>query len=86
MKTLEITAIVWLSLCAFALLILHIKSHKLLKSIILNASLGLAAIAIINLTQKFTGVFVPINWWTIGGSGVFGLPYVCGIILLLVFV
>lgn len=86
MKALEITAIVWLSLCAFALLILHIKSHKLLKSIILNASLGLAAIAIINLTQKFTGVFVPINWWTIGGSGVFGLPCVCGIILLLVFV
>ncbi len=82
MKTLGIIAIIWLSMCAFALLILHIKSHKLIKSIMLNALLGFAAIAIINLTKKFTGVFVPLNWWTVGGSGIFGLPCVCGVVLL----
>ena len=82
MKTLGIIAIIWLSMCAFALLILHIKSHKLIKSIMLNALLGFAAIAIINLTQNFTGVFVPVNWWTVGGSGIFGLPCVCGVVLL----
>lgn len=82
MKTLGIIAIVWLSLCAFVLLILHIKSHKMIKSIFLNALLGFAAIAVINLTQKFTGVHIPLNWYTVGGSGVFGLPCVCGIILL----
>ena len=81
MKTLGIVAIVWLSLCAFVLLILHIKSHKMIKSILLNAFLGFAAIAAINLTQKFTGVHIPLNWYTIGGSGVLGLPCVCGIIL-----
>ncbi len=82
MKVLGILTIIWLSLCAMAILILHIKSHKLLKSIILNALLSFAAIALINLTQKFTGVFLPLNWWTIAGSGVFGLPYICGIIIL----
>ena len=81
LKTLGIIAIIWLSICAFALLVLHIKSHKLMKSILLNALLGFVAITIINLTKNFTGVFVPLNWWTVGGSGIFGLPCVCGIIL-----
>lgn len=81
MKTLGIIAIVWLSVCAFLLLILHIKSKKTIKSILLNAILGFAAIVVINLTQKFTGVHIPLNWYTVGGSGVFGLPAVCGIIL-----
>ena len=52
-----------------------------MKSIFFNAILGFAAIALINLTQKFTGVNIPLNWYTVGGSGVFGLPCVCGIIL-----
>ena len=82
LKALGIIAIVWLSICALVLLILHIKSHKLLKSIFLNAILGIAAIIVINLTQKFTGVFVPVNWWTVGGSCIFGLPCVCGILIL----
>ena len=82
LKALGIIAIVWLSICALVLLILHIKSHKLLKSIFLNAILGIAAIIVINLTQKFTGVFVPVNWWTVGGSCIFGLPGVCGIVIL----
>lgn len=81
MKTLGIIAIIWLSVCAFVLLILHIKSHKMIKSIFLNSLLGFAAIAVINLTQKFTGVHIPLNWYTVGGSGIFGLPAVCGIIL-----
>ncbi len=81
LKTLGIIAIIWLSLCAFILLILHIKSHKMIKSIFLNALLGFLAIIVINLTQKFTGVSVPVNWWTVGGGGIFGLPCICGIIL-----
>ena len=81
MKTLGIVAIIWISTCAFVLLVLHIKSHKMFKSIFLNAILGFMAIAVINLTQKFTGVHIPLNWYTVGGSGIFGLPCVCGIIL-----
>lgn len=54
----------------------------MIKSIFSNAIYGLLAIVLINLTQKFTGVFVPLNWYTVGGSSAFGIPYVCGIILL----
>jgi len=82
LKTIGILAIIWLSLCALVLLVLHIKSHKMIKSIFLNALLGFLAIILINITQKFTGVHIPVNWWTVGGSGVFGLPCVCGVILL----
>ncbi len=82
MKIIGILACIWLSICAFAILILHIKSHKMFKSVLLNALLSITVIIIINLTQKFTGVCVPLNWWTVGGSGIFGLPCVCSIILL----
>lgn len=81
MKTLGIVAIVWLSLCAFALFILHIKSHRFVKSVFLNAILGFAAVAAINLTQKFTGVHIPLNYFTVSGSGIFGLPAVCATVL-----
>ena len=81
LKTLGIVAIVWLSICAFVLLILHIKSHKFIKSVFANALLGFGAVVIINATQKYTGVFVPLNWWTVTSSGVLGIPGVCGIIL-----
>ncbi len=82
MKALGIAAIVFLSLCAFILLIFHIKSHRPLRSIILNALLGIAAVIIVNLTQSFTGVHIPVNWWTVGGSSIFGIPAVCGVIIL----
>ena len=82
MKTLGIITIIWLCICGFALIIFHIKSKKMIKSIFLNALLGVTAIAVINLTQKFTGVHIPLNWYTVGGSGIFGLPCVCGIVLL----
>ena len=86
MKVLGTLAIIWLSLCAFILLVLHIKSRKFIRSIFLNAFLGFAAIVVINLTQKFTGVHIPINWWTVGGCGVLGLPCACAIILLQILV
>lgn len=81
MKTLGIIAVVWLSLCALVLLVLHIKSHRIIKSVFLNAILGFTAVAVINLTQKFTGVHIPLNRLTVIGSGIFGLPAVCGTIL-----
>lgn len=82
LKTLGIITVVWLSIGAMILIVLHLKSHRFIKSVFLNALLGFAAIAIINVTRKFTGVFIPLNWYTVAGSGTFGLPAVCGIVLL----
>ncbi len=82
MKVLEILSIIWLSICTLCLFIIHIKSHKFLKSIALNSILSFAVVLIINLSKVLTGVSVPINWWTVTGSAAFGLPFVCGVILL----
>ncbi len=82
MRALAVTVIVFLILCSMVLLIFHIKSRRPIRSIFLNALLGIAAIALINITQKFTGVHIPLNWWTVGGSAVFGIPAVCGIVIL----
>lgn len=81
MKIVGIIILIWLLICALTLLVLHIKSHTFFKSVILNAALGFGAVLLINAIQKFTGVFVPVNWFTAAGSGIFGLPCVCGIIL-----
>lgn len=82
MKALSIITIIWLCICGFILLIFHIKSKKPIRSILSNALLAFAAVALINLTEKFTGVHIPLNWYTVGGSGIFGLPCVCTAILL----
>lgn len=82
MKILGILLVIWLSICTLVLLVFHIKSRRMIRSVTLNALLGLAAILIINSTQKFTGIRIPLNPYTVGGSGVFGLPCICGIILL----
>lgn len=81
MNALGIAATAWVSVCGFALLILHIKSHKITKSLFLNALLGISAVILINVTRRFTGVHIPINWWTLGGGGIFGIPCVCAVVL-----
>ena len=82
MKILGIITIIFISICAFVLLILHIKSKRLFRSLFLNAFLGLTAIALVNLVKGFTGVHIPINWYTLGGGAVFGIPAVCGIVIM----
>lgn len=82
MKVLGIITIVFLSICAFALLIFHIKSRRMFRSIFLNALLGLCALALVNAVWRFTGVHIPLNWYTVGGSAVFGIPAVCGVVIL----
>ena len=82
MEFLKIFAIVVLSLGALILLGLYIRGRKPIKSLILNALSGIAAIAIINLTTKFTGLHIPVNWWSVISASGLGVPAVIGIILL----
>ena len=82
MSTLGILACVWLGVCGLVLLVMHIKSHRILCSVLLNALLGVLAMAVLGLTKKYTGVSVPFNWYTVLGSGTFGIPAVCGFLAL----
>lgn len=64
------------ALCGLVLLILAFKSGKPLRTLLLNALLGISVLILINLTTRFTGVHIPINRWTAGFSAGFGIPAV----------
>ena len=78
--------IVIFSFFAAVVLFFGIKSHKFLKTLLFNAFLGLCTLAIIDLTAKFTGMFIPINPYTVTGSAVFGLPAVAFFLVLQVII
>ena len=81
MGVLKISAIVLLSLGALIIFIIALFSKRLIRTLLLNAVFGIAAMVIINLTSSFTGVHIPINQWTVGSGAVFGLPGVIGILV-----
>ena len=81
MKALGIITICVLCVFALVLLFLHIKSRRLLRSVAINALIGIAAVIAVNLTARFSGVHIPINVYTLPFSAVFGLPAVCTIII-----
>ena len=74
MNNLKIAVIILLSVFGFVIFIFAILGRKPLRTILLNAFIGLTALAIINLTAKFSGVFIPINAYSVIGSSAFGLP------------
>ena len=76
MKAVGIVLISVLSLFLLVLAVLHIKSRRPFRSAVINALLGVAALAAVNLTARFTGVRVPLNIYTVPSSAVFGIPAV----------
>ncbi len=63
-------------------IILAFCCKKPIKTIALTALSGLAAMVIINLTGKFTGVHIPVNAYTVGVSAGGGILGVTGFLLL----
>lgn len=82
MEILKYGGIAVLAVGALALLIFAAKSGKPFKTLLLNAFMGIAVMAVIDLTAKFTGVYIPVNQYTAAGSAVFGIPAVCGFLIL----
>ena len=81
MEFLKYFFIVIIGITALILLIFALYSRKFLKTMFLNAVSGLAVLLIINLTTKFTGVYIPANYFTVASSGVLGLPGVFGVLI-----
>lgn len=81
MKALGIITICVFCVFTLILLFLHIKSRRPVRSVAINALIGILAIAAVNLTAQFSGVHIPINVYTVPFSAVFGLPAVCTIII-----
>lgn len=58
-----------------------IKSKKLILGIVLTLIQGICALLAVNLIGSFCGIRIPINFWTMGTSGIFGIS---GVIILLI--
>ena len=82
MEILKYVAISFLSLSVFIIFCFAVKSRKTLKILLLNGFIGISLLAIINLTSRFSGVYIPINIYTVSGSGVFGIPALIGFLIL----
>lgn len=59
-----------------------IRGGRPLPRLFLHALLGLAVLAAVNLTGFLSGVHIPINGWSVGTAALFGVPAVCGQLLL----
>ena len=78
----KIVLIIVISLFSALLLLFSILSKKPIRTLIFNAFMGIVTLAIIDLTSKFTNVYIPINIYTVSGSAVFGIPALCGFLIL----
>lgn len=67
---------------AILLLIFALKTKKPLKTLMLSALLGLAALLCVNLTSGLTGVVLNINGWTLATSAAAGIPGVLAMLTL----
>ena len=66
---------------AITFLVFSFKTGKPLKTIILNASLGLGAFIVLNLLSGYTGVHLGMNAWTVLCSAATGMP---GVVLMVI--
>ena len=76
------SALILCVLYAIAVLVIGIVGRKPIRCILLNVVIGIVSLVAVNLTTRFTGVQIPVNEWTVGGSATFGISGVCGILLL----
>ena len=82
MNTIQIALICACILYGIVLFLLALKTGKPMKHLGLLALIGLVALAVVDLTRPLTGVYIPVNPWTVGASAAGGLPAVIGIIAL----
>ena len=71
-----------LVLFAVLLIFFCIKSRRPLRTAAINAALGIAALAAVNLTARFTGVHIPLNVYTVPGAAIFGMPACAAFVVL----
>lgn len=66
----------------FLYFIFAVGTKKPFKTIFLYAFLGIAGLAVVNLTAKYSGVYIPVNAYTLGSSAALGLPGTIGLLIL----
>lgn len=81
MEILKYILISILALFSITLLIIAIKSKKPFRFIIFNGLIGVAVLLILHFTQKYTGINLPVNQYTVVGSVSLGVPSIIGFLI-----
>lgn len=79
---LKIIFICLLVIYGFLYFIFAVGTNKPFKTIVLYAFLGVLGLAAVNLTSNFSGVYIPVNAYTLGSSAALGLPGTISLLLL----
>ena len=66
----------------FLYFIFAVATKKPFKTIFFYGFLGLAGLIVIDLTSNFSGIYIPVNPYTIGASTALGLPGTITLLLL----
>lgn len=82
MQIFKYGAIGIISFFALAILFFALKSRRPLRFLLLNAIIGIIAMIVVNTASQFTGVYIPVNRFSVSGVSVFGVPAVIGLIIL----
>ncbi len=71
-----------LGLAALTIIIFSLKSGKPFRTLLFNAFISLCIMTIINLTEKYSGAYIPVNVFTVSGVAALGIPAICGFLIL----
>ncbi len=81
MKYLEIALYVILVITLIIIFVFLKKTEKPLKNALFGVLISYVSLAIINNTTFLTGIYIPINPYTVVTSAVFGIPGISGLII-----
>ncbi len=82
MKILKIVFLVILCISAIVIFFCAARREKTIKLLFLNSLFGILSLAAVDLTAKFTGVFIPVNIYSVLGAVFFGVPSTIGFLFL----
>ena len=66
--------IIFGAVSAITVLGFAVATHKFLKTLFFSALIGVGALFILHFTSDYTGFSLEITPYTLGASGIFGLP------------
>lgn len=82
MKFVEIFLLIVFCAGESVILAFAFLSGKFTKMILFNAFLGIAVLAVFKALETVSGIFIPINQYTVTACGTMGVPAVVGILIL----
>ena len=85
MEILRIIFYIFFAVYILMYILLLIKTKKFFKNLAINAIIGIVALFVLALLKGITGFYIPLNQYTVVSSGIGGLPAVCGLLILRVF-